>query len=150
MISNGSCSIPAMQLQIQHHALQQTIYGKQCISCVNEVYTPQYIFLFELNLKAGTAISSWRVTNWFVDNHTAFKLTLTDLFLVLAHFVLKNNYLVFADLRYIVSSQKVVTVMETSFSVVNSVIFMIWLETQRINDVKFCHYYTGGFFMTSS
>lgn len=77
---------------------------------------------------------------WFMDNHTSFNQTLKDLCLRLAHFVLTNNYVVCAELGCTIYRQMVGTAMGTSFSVVYAVIFMIWLETPIVNDVRFRQY----------
>jgi len=74
---------------------------------------------------------------WFMDYHTSFNQTLKDLCLKLAYFVLTNNYVVCKELGDTIYRQIVGTAMGTSFSVVYAVIFMIWLETPIVNDVRF-------------
>ena len=75
-----------------------------------------------------------------MDNHTSFNQTLKDLCLNLAHFVLTNNYVVCMELGCTICCQMVRTAKGTSFSVVYAVIFMIWLETPIVNDVRFRQY----------
>jgi hypothetical protein len=72
-----------------------------------------------------------------MDHHTSFSLTLKDLCLKLAHFVLTNNYVECKDLGGAMYQQVVGTAMGTSFSVVYAIIFMIWLETPIVNDERF-------------
>ena len=75
--------------------------------------------------------------SWFMDHHTSFRLTLKDLCLKLAHFVLTNNFVECKELGGAMYQQVVGTAMGTSFSVVYAVIFMIWLETPIVNDERF-------------
>ena len=75
-----------------------------------------------------------------MDNHTSFNQTLKDLCLKLAHFILTNNNVVCTELGCTIYRQMVGTATGTSFSVVLAVIFMIWLETPIVNDVRFRQY----------
>ena len=58
-----------------------------------------------------------------------FSQTLKDLCLKLAHFVLTNRYVKCKELGGALFQQVVETTIGTSFSVMYSIIFMIWLET---------------------
>jgi hypothetical protein len=77
---------------------------------------------------------------WFMDQHTSFNQTLKDMCLKLAHFVLTNNYVVCEELGSAIYRQVIGTAMGTSFSVIYAIIFMIWLETPILNDVRFNRY----------
>jgi hypothetical protein len=77
---------------------------------------------------------------WFMDRHTSFNQTLKNLCYDLAFFVLNNNYVTCEELGSDIYHQVIGTAMGTSFSVVYAIIFMIWLETPIINDVRFSRY----------
>ena len=75
--------------------------------------------------------------SWFMKSHTRFSQTLKNLCLKLAHFVLTNNYVECKELGGAMYQQVVGTAMGTSFSVMNAVIFMIWLETLIVDSERF-------------
>ena len=77
---------------------------------------------------------------WFTDNHTSFNQALKSLCLKLAHVMLKNYYLVCADLVCTIYHQVAGTAMGTSFSAVCAVIYMIWFGMLLVNNMRFRQY----------